>query len=117
METILNLLQIALSSDWWVHIVSNFALWGLLYVIEVKLLSRKFKSRNVLLQLLLSNLIDLDHLLSRPIYDPSRCSLNNHLFHSYYFIPAYVIGLFTRFRYFFMGIGLHFFIDYIGCVF
>ncbi len=112
----MDIIAIASQSDWWIHILSNFALWGLLYLIEFKLLKRSFKARSVLIQLLLSNLIDLDHLLSSTIYDPSRCSINNHLFHSFYIFPAYVVGLFTKFRYFFMGIGMHLLIDYIGCL-
>ncbi len=110
------LLNIITQADWWLHLLASFLLWGFLYLIEAKLLGRPFKSRNVLLQLLAANLIDLDHLLSSPIYQTGRCSINNHLLHSSYLLPVYALGLFTRFRYFFLGILVHFLIDYLGCL-
>ena len=59
-----NLLNIILSSDWYWHLLADFILWVILYLIEKKLLKRKFLSKKVILQLLLSNLIDFDHFLS-----------------------------------------------------
>lgn len=37
--------------------------------------------------------IDLDHLLADPIYDPLRCSIGFHPLHSIFAIAAYVIVL------------------------
>lgn len=34
-------------------------------------------------------LVDLDHLLASPIFDPARCSINFHPLHSYYAIGFY----------------------------
>ena len=112
----LLLQDIILGSDWWIHILSSFFLWGLLYLIEVRWLKRKFKSKNVLLQILLSNLIDLDHLFSASIFESGRCSINNHPLHSVVVFPVYILGLFTRYRYFVLGIFMHLFIDYLGCI-
>jgi len=39
-------------------------------------------------------LVDLDHLLASPIFDPNRCSINFHPLHSYFAIGIYVIGTF-----------------------
>ena len=36
-------------------------------------------------------LIDLDHLLATPIFDPARCSIGFHPLHSYYAIGVYFI--------------------------
>jgi hypothetical protein len=41
--------------------------------------------------MLAANLVDLDHLLATPVYDPSRCSIGNHPLHSYWAIGAYVV--------------------------
>lgn len=52
-----------------------------------------------------TNLIDLDHLLADPIYDPNRMSIGFHLLHSYYAIVVYFLFLLhpkTRL----IGIGL-----------
>jgi hypothetical protein len=38
----------------------------------------------------LTIIVDLDHLLADPIYDPNRCSIGFHPLHSY---PAIVIYL------------------------
>lgn len=35
--------------------------------------------------------IDADHLLADPIYDPLRCSINFHPLHSYFAIIIYVL--------------------------
>ena len=49
----------------------------------------------VVYMLLLSTmLIDIDHLLARPIFDPSRCSVGTHLLHSYPMVALYVVMLF-----------------------
>lgn len=43
-------------------------------------------------------LVDLDHLLADPIFDPNRMSLGFHLLHSYYLIPLYVIMCFLPYE-------------------
>lgn len=109
--------EIIFQSDWWLHIVASFLLWGVLYLIEAKLLKRNFKSQAALAQLLLANLIDLDHLLSFPIFESGRCSINNHILHSVYVFPLYLLGVFTKYRYFFFGLFLHLLIDLYGCLY
>jgi ribosome biogenesis GTPase len=39
-------------------------------------------------------LVDLDHLLATPIFDPTRCSIGFHLLHSYIAIGIYFLFLF-----------------------
>ncbi len=109
-------IQIFFQSDWWLHILASLFLWLLFYLFEAKYLKRNFNQRLALIQILLANLIDLDHLLSSPIYEPGRCSINNHLLHSYFMFPLYLIGLFSRYRYFWASISLHLLIDYLGCI-
>lgn len=41
-----------------------------------------------------ANLIDLDHLLANPIFDPNRCSIGFHLLHGWQAALIYVAMLF-----------------------
>lgn len=50
-------------------------------------------------------LIDLDHLLAVPLFDPERCSINFHPLHTYYAMAVYVGFLFFR-KTRILGIGL-----------
>jgi len=109
--------QIFFQSDWWLHLLSAFAIWGIAYLVEAKFLKRKFFGKKVLFQLLLSNLIDLDHLFASSVFEPARCSINNHIFHSFLVFPVYLFGLITRYRYFFIGVISHLLIDYLGCLY
>jgi hypothetical protein len=74
--------------------------------------------KKVSLILLLTMLVDLDHLLADPIFDPSRCSINFHPLHSYYAIGVYVIGLIPlKTRVVAIGLVLHMITDQIDCLF
>lgn len=44
------------------------------------------------LVMLLSMLVDLDHLLATPVFDPERMSIGFHPLHSYPMIALYLIG-------------------------
>lgn len=63
-----------------------------------------------------SNLIDLDHLFSRPIYDSMRNGFKTHFLHKQWRIVLLlsVLVLFVR-PLTFLGVGLilHFFLDYL----
>ncbi len=43
--------------------------------------------------LLLTMLVDLDHLLASPIFDPNRCSIGFHPLHTYWAIGCYILLL------------------------
>ena len=61
--------------------------------------------------------VDLDHLLARPIYDASRCSLGFHPLHSYPALAAYLLlALWPRTRIVGVGLLLHMALDVIDCV-
>lgn len=66
--------------------------------------------------ILASNLIDLDHLFSRPIYHPRRNPFITHALHKkwIFIIAISIVFLFIRSTSF-LGIGLlaHLFLDYI----
>tara|TARA_B100001167_G_C16774879_1_gene310851 strand:- start:10186 stop:10452 length:267 start_codon:yes stop_codon:yes gene_type:complete len=62
-------------------------------------------------------LVDLDHLLADPIFDPDRCSINFHPLHSYWAIAAYGAFVFIpKLRIVAVGLLFHMLTDYIDCV-
>lgn len=61
-------------------------------------------------------LVDLDHLLATPIFDPNRCSIGFHPLHSYWAIGVYVIGSFFKpTRLIAVGLLLHMLADFVDC--
>ena len=66
--------------------------------------------------ILLSNLIDLDHLFSRPVYHPRRNPFVTHFLHkNWKIVLALSVLMFLNRNLLFLGIGLilHFFLDYV----
>ena len=62
-------------------------------------------------------LVDLDHLLANPIFDPNRCSINFHPLHSYIAIGIYTLGtLFKPTRIIAIGLLLHMLADALDCL-
>jgi hypothetical protein len=61
-------------------------------------------------------LIDLDHLLANPMFDPNRCSINFHPLHTYYAIAIYVLLLFPKkTRLIGLGLVIHILADTVDC--
>ncbi len=62
-------------------------------------------------------IVDSDHILANPIFDPSRCSIGFHPLHSYPAILFYMI-LITQPMSRIVGIGLlfHMITDGIDCI-
>lgn len=66
---------------------------------------------------LLTMLVDLDHLLANPIYDPCRCSIGFHPLHSYIAIGAYVLMLWAPpLRTIAIGLLMHMLTDGLDCL-
>ena len=62
-------------------------------------------------------LVDLDHLLADPIYDPSRCSIGFHPLHSYPMVAVYVLlAAWPKTRLVGLGLVIHMVLDGIDCV-
>ncbi len=77
---------------------------------------RKFWKRAYLI-MLLTMLIDLDHLLANPIFDPCRCSIGFHPLHSYIAILIYSVLLIpVKTRIIAVGLLLHMITDGIDCL-
>ena len=65
---------------------------------------------------LLTMLVDADHLLATPIYDPSRCSIGFHPLHSYLAITVYFLLLIPkRSRVVAIGLLMHMGTDWLDC--
>jgi hypothetical protein len=62
-------------------------------------------------------LIDFDHLLADPVYDPGRCSIGFHPLHQYPAIAAYgVLLIWSRLRLIAIGLLIHMFLDALDCI-
>ncbi len=62
-------------------------------------------------------LVDLDHLLASPIYDPSRCSIGFHPLHGYIAIGGYgLMLLHKKSRLIGLGLMIHMLLDVSECI-
>ncbi len=100
-----------------IHLASNFIIVGITYLFSKYITKKEFNWKKASTLLILSNLIDIDHLLATPIFDPARCSINFHPLHSWYMFPVYFAGLFfKKYTFLFIGILMHLVLDYIECI-
>lgn len=68
------------------------------------------------LVLIATMLVDLDHLLATPIYDPLRCSIGFHPLHSVWAMGVYVVLCLPKAtRYIGLGLLVHMALDSIDC--
>lgn len=68
--------------------------------------------------MILTMLVDLDHLLARPIFDPNRCSIGFHPLHSYPAIIGYAALLLVPnwyVRVVAVGLLFHMATDWLDC--
>lgn len=80
------------------------------------LLFRKEWKRAYLI-MLATMVVDLDHLLADPIFEPNRCSIGFHILHSYYAIAVYFGMVFIRpLRIIAIGLLFHMLTDYQDCL-
>lgn len=67
--------------------------------------------------MLATMLIDLDHLLAKPIFEPRRCSIGYHPLHSFYALPVYaLLLLLPATQIIAVGILFHLFTDTVDCL-
>jgi hypothetical protein len=61
-------------------------------------------------------LVDLDHLLANPVYDPNRCGIGFHPLHTAPAIAVYaVLALVPRTRWIGVGLCIHMALDWSDC--
>jgi hypothetical protein len=85
------------------------------FIIALIFFRKDFWKASILM--LLANLIDLDHLLANPIFDPNRCSIGFHFLHSYIAIVIYALLLvIPKIRILAIGLLLHITTDFLDCL-
>ena len=90
-----------------------------LHFIVPLLVAFLFFSQNLKLSylvMMLTMLVDLDHLLASPIYDANRCSIGFHPLHQYWFIGIYLaMSFFSKTRLIGVGLTIHMVLDALDC--
>ena len=71
--------------------VHYFLHFGFPFFVALLFFSQQWKKAYLLL--LLTMLVDLDHLLATPIFEANRCRINFHPLHTYWAIAVYVVLL------------------------
>lgn len=67
--------------------------------------------------MVLTLVVDLDHLFATPIYDPSRCGIGFHPLHSYIAIGVYsVMVVVPQLRIVGIGLLIHMVVDALDCM-
>ena len=93
------------------HIAFHFLIPAL-----VAYLIFKHKWFHYFLIMIATMLVDLDHLLANPIYDPLRCSIGFHPLHQNIAIIFYLlICLMPKIRWIGVGLLIHMALDSIDC--
>ena len=83
-------------------------------VVAVLVYKKKFVK--VWFLMIATMIVDLDHLLAVPIYDPNRCSIGFHPLHSYIAIGIYIMMLFLpKVRIIAVGLLIHMALDFFDC--
>jgi hypothetical protein len=94
-----------------IHVAFNLSL----YYLASLLVNIEFLILNIFL-LISAELIDLDHLFSRPIYKKNRNSFKHHFFHkNYKFVLLFSLLISPFYPLSFLGLGLtsHLTLDYL----
>jgi hypothetical protein len=66
--------------------------------------------------MLFTMLVDLDHLLANPIYDPNRCSIGFHPLHQPWFIAfCLILSFYPKTKFIGIGLVIHMVLDAIDC--
>ena len=69
------------------------------------------------LMMMLTMVIDLDHLLAEPIFDPNRCGIGFHPLHSLPAIAVYIVlAIIPRTRVIGLGLMIHILLDGLDCI-
>lgn len=67
--------------------------------------------------MVLTMMVDLDHLLANPVYDPLRCSIGFHPLHSYLAVAAYMLMFaLPQLRFVALGLLIHMGLDGLECI-
>lgn len=106
----------------WLNILQPLIHYGLHFLFPGLIAWLFFRKewKKVWLIMLATMLVDLDHLLADPIFDPQRCGIGFHPLHSYYAIAVYfLIFFFSKIRIgkiVALGLLFHMFTDFQDCI-
>ena len=89
------------------HFLAPAVLTGLFY-------RKKWKVAYLLM--MVTMLVDIDHIFANPIYDPNRCSIGFHPLHELWFIGLYIALCFIpKTKLIGIGLSVHMALDAIDC--
>lgn len=92
----------------------------LLHIAVPGLIARLFfaeRWQRAWLMMVLTMIVDLDHLLAQPVYDPNRCGIGFHPLHAYLALGVYaVLAAFVKTRVVGVGLLIHMALDGIDCI-
>jgi hypothetical protein len=95
-----------------IHYTLHFLFPGILALFFFR---KKWKKAWIIM--VLTMIVDIDHLFATPIFDPSRCSIGFHLLHSYYAIVLYgILTIFPKSRIVAIGLLFHMLTDFLDCL-
>lgn len=95
------------------HMLAHFLIPGL-----VARFAFKLNWQRAWLIMIATMIVDLDHLLSSPIFDPDRCSIGSHLLHTEPAMAVYgIMLLIPQLRIIATGLLIHMALDAIDCYF
>ena len=95
--------------------IIHIALHFIAPAIVVLLFFRK-QWRSAYITMMAAMVVDIDHLLADPIYDPGRCSIGFHPLHGLVPILFYVsLCFYSKTRYIGLGLVIHMALDAIDC--
>ncbi|WP_282180510.1 DUF6122 family protein [Maribacter stanieri] len=100
--------------------VRFIAHYGIHFVVPIIIAYYFYKENRLWAAIILLSgiIIDLDHLLAIPLFEPNRCSINFHPLHTYWAIAVYAL-LFSvkRTRIFGLALLIHILADTVDCWF
>ncbi len=95
-----------------VHIVLHFMVPGV-----VARLGFADRWKRAWLIMVSTMVVDLDHLLASPVYDPLRCGIGFHPLHSYLAIVVYLaMAIHPKVRIIAIGLIIHMLLDGVDCI-
>ena len=105
-------------ADFYFFLSSNRSVIHLILHVLVPLIVSRFASKPWLIFTILiaTMLVDVDHLLADPLYDPNRCSIGFHPLHSFYLQPVYILmSFYPKTRWIGVGLVIHMILDAFDC--
>lgn len=93
--------------------------YGLHFIVPIVIAYIFYRPKWIKISLILlaTMAVDIDHLLTQPVYDATRCSIGYHLLHQPLAIICYaILFLFPRARVVSIGLLLHMLTDKIDCI-